>query len=194
VLAGEQLPQHDVAAYRDMIGGGIARLVRLALPVEQRYDPIIERCVALMMAEYGAHCLVKTRAYDGIPEMLAELHNDGVRLAVLSNKNEELVRRIVATLLGSGVFQVIMGARPDVPMKPDPVAALIAAERLGAASGRIAVVGDSGSDMQTAAGAGMHAVGVSWGFRSRDELLVAGAETVLDHPAELAAWRAQPAR
>jgi phosphoglycolate phosphatase len=194
VLVSEQLPVHDYVAYRHMIGGGIPQLVRLALPAERRSDETIERGTALMMAEYSAHCLVKTHPYEGVIEMLGRLRGDGVESAVLSNKSDELVQRIVDALIGPRAFAVVAGAQTGIPLKPDPAGALLVADGLRVARERIVYVGDSGVDMLTATRAGMLAVGVSWGFRARDELLAAGALTVLDKPLELLAWRAEAGR
>jgi phosphoglycolate phosphatase len=185
VLAAEGLPVHDYAAFGAMIGAGVRNLVTEALPVERRIDETVARCTAAMMADYGRHCLVKTRLYDGVAETVARLRAGGVRLAVLSNKPDELTRQIVESLLRGDDFDEIVGARPDLPPKPDPAGALRVGRRLGLAVGSIAFVGDTGIDMATAGAAGMFAVGASWGFRPVGELLDSGARAVLSHPLEL---------
>ena len=138
-----------------------------------------------MLADYGEHCLVKTRRYDGVAELVRGLRAADVRLAVLSNKSDELTRRIVESLFGRGDFDVVMGARPEMPLKPDPTGALLISDRLGVAPARMAFLGDSGIDMLTATAAGMIPVGAAWGFRTKDELVENGASAVLDHPLEL---------
>ena len=185
VLAAERLPLHDFAAFGAMIGAGVRNLVTEALPAERRTDETIARCTAAMMADYGRHCLVNTRLYDGVAETVARLRAGGVRLAVLSNKPDELTRQIVESLLRGADFEEIVGARLDLPPKPDPAGALRIGRRLGLAVGSIALVGDTGIDMITATAAGMLAVGASWGFRSVGELLGNGAQAVLSHPLEL---------
>ncbi len=168
-----------------MIGKGLGNLVRETLPPEARTEATVAACLEQMIADYREHCLDKTHLYDGIAELVGALRVDGVGLAVLSNKADELTRRIVDGLFALGTFEVVAGARPDLPLKPDPAAALLVGERLGVPPARIAYVGDSGIDMRTATAAGMVAVGVSWGFRMRDELVEGGARVVLDHPLEL---------
>jgi phosphoglycolate phosphatase len=187
VLRGEGLPGHGYAEYRRMIGHGIRRLVSAALPADRRDDPTVDRCFARMIADYGEHSLVKTHLYDGVAELLAALKAVGLKLAVLSNKADEPTRRIVAALFADGAFDAVAGARPDVPLKPDPAGALLAAASLGIEPGRTIYVGDSPTDMRTALAAGMTPVGVSWGFRTRGELVEAGASAVIDHPPELLA-------
>jgi phosphoglycolate phosphatase len=187
VLGAHGFPAHSYAEYRQLIGRGIRNLVSEAMPPGERSDQAVATCYEQMLADYGENCLVRTRLYDGIPEMLSALRAAGVRLAVLSNKADDLTRRIVAALSAPGTFAVVVGAQPGQPLKPDPAGALEIGRRLGVTPGRIVHVGDSGTDMRTAVAAGMFPVGVSWGFRSRAELVENGARVVLDRPAELLA-------
>ena len=184
-LSREQAPGHSYATYKLLIGKGIRNLVGQALPREQRNDETIDRCYARMIADYGEHCLVKTRRYEGVAELLGGLRAAGVRPAVLSNKSDALTRRIVDGLFGPDDFDLVMGAQPGLPLKPDPAAALLISDHLGVAPARIVFLGDSGIDMATAGAAGMIAVGAAWGFRTKDELVENGARAVLDHPLEL---------
>jgi phosphoglycolate phosphatase len=193
LLSAERLPAHDYAWYRRAIGNGVRQLITSAVPAEKQTEETISTYVGRMMADYDQHCLVRTRLYDGIAEALSALRADGVRLAVNSNKPDEPTRRIVEALIAPGTFEAVVGARPDVPLKPDPAAALQISERLGIAPSRTAYIGDSRVDMLTATAAGMVAVGVSWGFRTKAELVENGAAAVLDHPRELLALRESPA-
>jgi phosphoglycolate phosphatase len=192
VLIAQRFPVHDYAAYKLMVGRGLRQLVSDAIPAEQRDERSLSRCLDLMRAEYRTHCLDKTCPYEGITELLSALRGDGVRLAVLSNKPHDLTQLIVEELIGSSLFEVVMGAQADLPLKPDPTVALAIAERLGASPSRIAYLGDSATDMLTATGAGMIAVGASWGFRGEDELRQGGAQVVIGDPLELLALRAAP--
>jgi phosphoglycolate phosphatase len=187
VLSGEGLPEHRYAEYQRMIGHGIHQLVSAALPADRRDEPTVDRCLAQMMADYGEHSLTKTHPYADVPELLDALRARGLKVAVLSNKADEPTRRIVAALFASGAFDAVAGARTDVPLKPDPAGALRAAASLGLDPGRMLYVGDSPTDMRTALAAAMTPVGVSWGFRTRGELVEAGASVVIDHPLELLA-------
>ena len=189
VLAREHAPAHTYEEYRYLVGCGITNLVTEALPPEMRSDTIVVRCYERMLADYGEHSLVKTHVYDGVPELVRALRAAGLRLAVLSNKSDELTQHVVAALLDPRDFVAVVGARQGVPLKPDPSVALEVVARIGLAPDRIAYLGDSLVDMQTANAAGMIAVGASWGFRTREELIEHGAVTVIDHPLELLALR-----
>jgi phosphoglycolate phosphatase len=194
VLGRRALPAHGLAAYRLMIGKGLRNLVGETLPREMRSAGTIAACLDEMLLEYRDHCLDKTHLYGGIAELTSRLRVAGVGLAVLSNKADELTQRIVGALFEAGRFDVVLGARPGLPLKPDPAAALLVAERLGVPPARLAYLGDSGIDMRTATAAGMIAVGVSWGFRARDELVESGARVVLDRPLELLELRGSSRR
>lgn len=190
VLALEGAPGHGYDEYRYLIGRGIRNLVTEALPAELRSAERIERCYARMLEDYGAHSLVKTRAYEGVPELVRALRADGVPLAIHSNKADGPTQAIVAALLDPGDFAVVAGARPDAPLKPDPAVALDIASRFGLPPARVVYLGDSDVDMRTGRAAGMVPVGAAWGFRTREELVESGAELVVGAPLELLALRA----
>jgi phosphoglycolate phosphatase len=185
VLALEGAPGHSYDEYRYLIGRGIRTLVTEALPAELRSAERIERCYARMLEDYGAHLLVKTRAYEGVPELVRALRADGVPLAVHSNKADSPTQAIVAALLDPDDFVVVAGARPDAPLKPDPAVALEIAGRFGLSPSRVVYLGDSLVDMRTATAAGMIAVGAAWGFRTPGELVESGAQVVIDAPLDL---------
>ena len=185
VLHSEGLPVHDRTAVQHMVGNGMRRLVTEALPAGWGTDETIARVLDRFIADYGQHCLVKTRLYDGIVQLLSALKADAVKLAVFSNKADGPTQRIVDALIGAGAFEAIIGAQPGIPLKPDPAGAVLISTRFGVAPSRIVYLGDSRVDMLTATAAGMAPVGVSWGFRSSEELVESGARAVLDHPLEL---------
>ncbi len=82
-------------------------------------------------------------------------------------------------------FDVVLGQRPDVPLKPDPTIVEEILDLTAVPRERVLYVGDSGIDMQTAAAARIRSVGVTWGFRSREELQQAGAGVLVDRSEEL---------
>jgi len=176
---------HPAEAYKYFVGEGIETAVKRILPESHRDVDTIARCLELNQAEYGRCWRRHSRPYDGIVQMLAELENRDVAMAVLSNKPDEFTCKIVNEIFGDYDFEIVLGARPNIPEKPDPTAALQIAEQMGIPPGQFVYVGDSGTDMQTASAAGMYAVGALWGFRTEDELVQAGAKKLLERPDEL---------
>jgi len=185
VLAARGFPTHTVDEYRYLIGDGTAMLITRALPEEERSEETIRFCLDAYYEDYGQNWNVKTRPYDGIPEMLDALTERGLKVAVLSNKQHELTKRCVAHFLPNWTFKVVLGQRDEATRKPDPAGALEVAERLNIPPGGFLYVGDSAIDMKTAIAAGMFAVGVRWGFRPVEELQEGGAQALIERPLDI---------
>ena len=125
---------------------------------------------------YHKNTLYLTKVYEGIPELIHKLKERGIYLAVLSNKPDEAAKSVVSHFFGSA-FDIVLGAREGVPLKPDPAAALEIMESLGVTGEECAWIGDTNTDMQTAkAISAALSVGVLWGFREGDELARYGAD------------------
>ena len=169
-------------AYRYMVGNGARILAERA--VRDRAD-LTEHVLAVYQERYSAHRMDRTRPYPGIPEALAELAERGIPLCVLSNKPDADTRAIIARAFPEIPFAHVQGQRPEVPRKPDPAGALGIAEKLGIPPERFLYAGDTSVDMECATRAGMRAVGVLWGFRTRTELLGSGASVLIQKPEEL---------
>jgi phosphoglycolate phosphatase len=179
-------PAHCIDAYRHFVGEGVLTLFRRALPGDARHPEIIARCAEAFRNAYSRCWHVHTRPYEEIPELLGVISEHGLRLAVLSNKPQEFTSRCVREKLSQFEFEAVMGQRQEVPLKPHPAGASAIAECLAIPPERIAYLGDTGVDMETAVAAGMYPIGALWGFRSREELEAAGAKAVIGRPLELA--------
>lgn len=188
ILARFGYPGHDLHAYKYFVGEGMENLIRKALPEDKRSEESVAKCLAAMQQEYAKRCEDKTRPYDGIPELLKELEDKGVRIAVLSNKPHEATITMISRLLPGYNFQPIIGAGNEFPKKPAPDGALAISGKLGIDPANIAFLGDSQPDMKTAAAANMFPVGCLWGFRTADELLAAGAKILIKDPFSLLPW------
>jgi phosphoglycolate phosphatase len=136
------------------------------------------------LAAYRVGYLNKTAPYDGVLETVKTLYEQGITMAVVTNKPQEMATNMVKDLFGD-VFGGVWGNNPAFPLKPDPAMTLHVMEKLHLAAEETLFVGDSGVDMMTAKNAGLTAVGVSWGFRDREELQTAGADYMINHPKEL---------
>jgi phosphoglycolate phosphatase len=137
-----------------------------------------------MMTRYKSFSDVKSAPYKGIPELLAELHERGVKMAVLSNKADRITKSVIASLLPGMPFVNVEGLKDEATKKPNPANALRICENMGLRPEEIIYLGDTGIDMQTAKRAGFYAVGVLWGFRGKDELISNGADILISTPDE----------
>ena len=187
VLRRAGFPGHAPDAYRRLVGDGLEHLVLRAVPPGHRDAETVARCMEGMRREYAAGGYAKTKPYPGVPGLLDALSARGCRLAILTNKPHDSAREHVSATLGKWRFDLVAGARPGVPLKPEPAAAIEISAALGIPPDRFVFLGDSGIDMDTARLAGMHPAGAVWGFRGREELVLHGAVSLLEKPADLLA-------
>ena len=188
ILASYGLPVFEIDRYRLMVGNGFSALVAAVLPHERARDQVFkDEFQRLALQEYERRCLDRTKPYPGMREALSTLAGRGIRLAILSNKPDHLLKYMAAALFPDIPFVAVWGNANSRPRKPDPAAALEICRQNDIAPERTALVGDSGVDMQTARAAGMIPVGVLYGYRDRQELAGAGAEFLVQTPLEIPA-------
>lgn len=177
---------YPIERCRYMVGEGVPTLCARALGAT--YPHLVKRLAELTRARYRVRPLRHTRPFPGIDELIGSLRRTGLRLAVLSNKPHELTVRMVRHFWPLDTFDRVYGYLTEELRKPDPHYVLRICDELGVAPPAAALVGDTPTDIQTARRAGVQAVGVSWGFRSRADLQAAGAERIIDRPGQIAEW------
>lgn len=177
-LAGQ-----SVEACRQMVGDGTRTFVSRAIPADRQ--EMVEEVLGVAREYYRENYLQHTRLYEGVYDAVTGLRRRGVKLSVLTNKDEQMARRIVEHFFAPGVFEFVMGSPDGSAIKPGREAIEKLLNIMGASAREVTVVGDSPVDMATAQAVGARGVGVAWGFRSRAELIESGAFAVIDAPAEL---------
>jgi len=185
-LSSFGFPTHNYDAYKYFVGNGLMNLVRTSIPQSAlENQQMVQLCFETMIDKYQKYLLNKTHLYSGVKELLDILSSKKMKMAVLSNKANKLTQQICNSLLKEWSFDIIMGSMEDFPRKPHPDSALFIAKKLNIPPENIIYMGDSNIDMKTANAAGMFPVGVTWGFRTREELQDAGAKLIIDKPLEL---------
>jgi len=172
MLAGFGKEALSTASVRSLVGRGARNLVQRALGTELTAE--IERGLELFMAFNTAHIADKSRLYPGVRELLGSLSEHGIRMAIVSNKQEALSRLILETLGIERYFTTICGGNSFSEMKPSPLPLLRIMERIGAHPGTVVMVGDSINDIQAGQGAGIATIGCTWGYGGPEELRKAG--------------------
>jgi phosphoglycolate phosphatase len=117
--------------------------------------------------------------------VLDELASHNIKMAVLSNKPDKLTKICTEKYLCKHHFEAVFGQREGESIKPDPATALEIAKIFGLNPSEIAIVGDTKNDILTAKNGGFYAVGVTWGFRDKEELEAHGADAIINSPQEL---------
>ena len=177
-------PEHTEAEIMGMVGHGIPNLVRQFSPADARSTLMVLNTTSQFNQYYGCHNMELTRPYEGMAELLQQLKAAGAQLAVCSNKADNFSRAIVEHYY-PGVFDLVRGNLNGMPVKPDPTVVREIMRDLDASYLSAVMVGDSSVDIQTGHNAGIKACGVTWGFRSRENLVEAAADAIADTPAEL---------
>ena len=182
-MAQHGFPLRTRSEYTKMVGHGVRNLVMKALPDDVRDDEaVVDAALADFMAYYTAHIDIHTYPYAGMQELVGELHRKGILMAVASNKFQEGTEHLVARFFPDIPFVAVLGNRPGFLLKPDPEIVNEVLRKTGVGKERVVMVGDSPTDMNTAANSGIKFIAVSWGFRNVKDI---EGLTVVDTAEEL---------
>lgn len=178
--------------YMYFAGDGAANLIKRALAAAgEAYVDKFPQVFTRYREVFAQHCMDGVKPYDGICQLLTELKKKGMKLAVLSNKPHQETIRVIETLFGKDMFDVIQGQTEDMPIKPSP-AGVFRILRILSERGfgeilpeNLIYIGDTGTDMKTGRGAGAYTFGALWGFREQEELEQNGADVLVNHPLDI---------
>ena len=185
-LALHGFPAVSPEKYNEMAGWGIVKLASLAMPENERNEETVQKVAAEAVRIYSEQPLARSKPYPGIPELIGELRgHKKMKLAVLSNKPDPVLRQVIGGLFTPGTFDAIHGERPGRPRKPEPSLVWELLVNLDREPRDTLLAGDSEIDIKTARNAGCFPLGVSWGFRQRGTLEAAGAARIIDSPGEM---------
>lgn len=179
-------PIHEEAEYNNMVGNGINKLFERALPEGEQTPENVLRVRQQFVPYYDLHNADKSQPYPGIPELLEQLQDKGIQLAVASNKYQEATTKLIAHYFPQIHFAAVLGQREGIPVKPDPTIVHDILAMTGIAQEETLYVGDSNVDMQTAANAHVPVCGVTWGFRPRAELEAYHPDYIVDKASMIA--------
>lgn len=177
------LPETDPDSLQKAVGNGARRQIAAFMPGGED-NPRFEEAISFYRTDYTAHCNDYAKPYPEIPELLAELKNWGIKMAIVSNKPQP-----ATSLLWEAHFAdtmaLALGERAGIPRKPDPDMVLLALNELGVSKEEAVYVGDSEVDILTAQNAGIPCLSAGWGYRPIPFLEKAGATRIFSRPLEL---------
>ena len=177
--------KHETEEYKKFVGNGAVKLCERALAGYTDYSEEIETLHKYFSEYYNEHCIDQSAPYEGISDLLSELKNNHILLAVASNKPDEFTKSIIEKMFRKDTFSVVYGKRPDKDTKPAPDIIFDILHDLGLTKDDVILAGDSNVDIMTAANAGIKSIGCTWGFRTSEELIEAGADFIVNSPEEI---------
>lgn len=177
-------PTHELDQYRCFVGDGVIKLLERALPLEHQGDVMTLKKEFDLV--YGQNCLNKTKPYPGISELINQLSDSDVNLAIVTNKPQEHAVKITKALFPNR-FKYVFGNSVRHPKKPDPCLTNLVINLFDVKKNMVIYVGDSDVDIQTAKNAKVKSIGVSWGFRGAKELKACQADYIVENANEI--WR-----
>lgn len=167
------------AECKNFIGDGARKLIERSLASKGGVDEkTLDKILPEYNSAYDENPFYLTEKYEGIEPLLLELKSMGIKLGVISNKPHPTTVSAIAHFYPD-LFDLVVGGRDGVPLKPAVAAGEAMLRELGVSAGEVIYVGDSGVDMLFGKAFGAaHTLGAGWGFRSEEELTSCGADLV----------------
>lgn len=176
---------HTMASYPFFVGNGVRRLITRVLPEDHRDNATVDALLKDFKEYYNEHDCESTTPYAGIEDLLLDLRDSGVKMAVASNKYQAAVDRIISHFFPDIDFVAVEGQIDGRNVKPDPSIVFSILAKAQVPKAEILYVGDSGVDMETARRACIDSVGVTWGFRPEKELVESYAGHIVNNPNDI---------
>jgi len=186
-LRAEGFPEYPMEEYRDFVGWGLKKALKMVLPVDVSSEDL-NRILSDIIDEYTKRPAKLSLVYPGINDLLDYLMASSIPMIVYTNKPEALAHSVVQSLFVPGIFEKVIGFTTKHPHKPDPSALneYILGKSIPLSS--ILMVGDTPVDLETARNASISFAGASWGFRSDQTLHEAGSVDNFSGPEALHRW------
>jgi len=178
-------PERGRDEFRTFIGDGQRILVKRSLPEGAQDGETLQRVIDLYAPYYAAHADILTTIYDGVFEAIAKMREAGMKIAIFTNKPHAPAVALAEKYF-PGMIDFVFGQRADIPRKPDPAGLFVILDELQISKEECIYIGDSDVDMQTAKNANVTAIGVTWGYNTRDEIERAGGRMIIDDALQLA--------
>ncbi len=170
-------PERSRDEIRSFIGNGVIKLMERSTP-KGTDDETQEKCLNVFRKHYLEHMADNTAPYEGIITLLEKLKELGIKTAVVSNKLHSAVEGLCKDYFPS--LDVALGVSEEKERKPAPVNVYKAMEIMSSDISNTIYVGDSDVDVETAHNASLKCIGVTWGFRDKDDLLAHSCDFIAD--------------
>lgn len=180
------LEKQSLEKFQYFAGDGSKKLIERALiAAGDKECAYFDKAYPLYRNLFEMGCTYGVKSFEGLEKALMDIKNAGIKIAVFTNKDHDNALDVVNVVYGKGFFDYVLGYCGTYPRKPNPDGAIVIAEKLGVSPEDCIYVGDTNTDMKTGKAAGMYTVGVTWGFREREELQQSGADIIIDRVEDL---------
>lgn len=176
----------DINEYKNYAGDGTIELLKRAL---HKSGDTEYKFLNKMQEEYlnvfEEGCLYNVKSFKNIDILLEKLKKNNIKIAVLSNKLDSKAQKVVEKVFGKNYFDFVLGQKGNNPIKPDPFGVDLILKELKISCEESLYIGDTDTDMMTGKNSKLKTVGVTWGFRTEEELLKNGADFIVSDPLEI---------
>ncbi len=171
--------------FKYFAGDGTKMLIKRVMEYQNADMENYDACLKEYLDLFETKCSYLVKPYDDIVNLIKELKARRMHLAVYSNKPHEMAISVVEEIFGKGTFDIIIGQREGHEVKPSAEGVFEAMEKFNVKAKDVLYVGDTNTDVKTGKNAGVFTIGVTWGFRTREELEKAGADVIIDNPLQV---------
>lgn len=177
-------PSRTTEEVMSFVGDGILKTILRSIPAEKLESVDLKKAEEVFLNYYSKHYADKTIAYNGMVDLVKHIKSKGIKIAVVTNKEQKMAEKVVEKVYGN-IFDCVLGMSEGIPPKPDPTGVLLVAKKLGVQPQKTAFVGDTGIDIATGINAGTFPIGVLWGYRKQSEMEELGVKTFAKNSKEL---------
>lgn len=174
-LVSARLPPMELGALVPLIGVPIREIFRRTADAKEE---VLDQLVQAYRAAYPG-CQRLTTVHAGMADLLADVTAAGGSNVIVTTKSEGVAAGVLKALGLAHHIGGVIGDDGRRPLKPSPIPILDACRLVGVQSSDAVMVGDTLHDAEAARGAGVHFVGVSWGYGS-EALRTAGLPVCSD--------------
>lgn len=180
------LPECTVQQVRSFVGNGIRKLMERAVGINQNElsQNDFENCLAIFKSHYEKNMYNKTKPFDGIIELLKNLKETNIKIAVSSNKFDSAVKELCKYYFPN-LIDIAIGESKITPKKPDPSGVLQIIDYFQEKKENCVYIGDSEVDIQTAQNANVDCISVAWGYKDKSFLIEHNAQNIISTPLDL---------
>ena len=187
VLALYGIPQASLDDVRRYVGHGFANALKAAVNEKggKDFSADFPSMLAKLRHHYQENAMAETKKYPGMEELLNTLIQKGIRVGILTNKDDAVARKIIKFYYPDIDFSFVEGKKPSRALKPDAALTLSVLNEAGLSADEVVIVGDSEVDYETAKNIDAESFIVSYGFRTDKELKESGIKRTIGSVGEL---------